>query len=267
MTEKAILYDSSKCTACRGCQVACKQWWGLPAEVTTNRGTYENPPDLSADTWVKIKFNEISNGNGGVEWIFTRRSCMHCTDAACVRVCPTGALYHHPSGVVAYNKDLCSGCGYCVEFCPFDVPRAKGNDIIGIRKIDKCVLCIDRISAGIEPSCVKTCPTDALIFGDRDDLVAIGKERVQELKSRYPDAYLYGEKELGGLHVMYVLTHSPEVHGLPTHPDVPVAAIAADDIIRPVGYALTGLAVVGLGLNYLVARANVNREAEANAKK
>ena len=267
MTEKAILYDSSKCTACRGCQVACKQWWGLEGEETTNRGTYENPPDLSADTWLKIKFNEISNGNGGVEWIFTRRSCMHCTDAACVRVCPTGALYHDPSGVVAYNKDLCSGCGYCVEFCPFDVPRAKGNDITGIRKIDKCVLCIDRISDGLEPSCVKTCPTDALIFGDRDDLVAIGKERVQELKSRYPDAYLYGEKELGGLHVMYVLTHSPQVHGLPAHPDVPVAAIAADDIIRPLGYAVTGLVVAGLGLNYLVARANVVKEAEAKARK
>ena len=268
MAEKAILFDSSKCTACRGCQVACKQWWGLEAETTTNRGTYENPPDLSADTWVKITFNEIdSNKNGGLEWIFTRRSCMHCTDAACVKVCPTGALFHHPSGVVAYNKDLCSGCGYCVEFCPFDVPRAKGNDIIGIRKIDKCIMCGDRIANGYEPACVKTCPTGALTFGDRQEMVAAGKKRVQELKAAYPDAYLYGEKELGGLHVMYVLTHAPQVHGLPSHPDVPVAAIAGDDIIRPLGYALTGLAVVGLGLNYLVARANANKEAEAKAKK
>ena len=267
MAEKAILYDSSKCTACRGCQVACKQWWELPAETTTQRGTYENPPDLSADTWVKIKFNEISNGNGGVEWIFTRRSCMHCTDAACIRVCPTGALYHDPSGVVAYNKDLCSGCGYCVEFCPFDVPRAKGNNLTGIRKIDKCVLCGDRIGNGLTPACVKTCPSGALIFGDQSGLVDVGNKRVQELKSTYPDAYLYGEKELGGLHVMYVLTHSPQVHGLPAHPDVPAAAIATDDILQPLAYALTGLAVVGLGINYLVARANANKEAEAKAKK
>jgi len=267
MSDKAILYDSSKCTACRGCQVACKQWWGLEAETTTNRGTYENPPDLSADTWVKIRFNEISNGNGGVEWIFTRQSCMHCTDAACVKVCPTKALYYHPLGFVAYNKDLCSGCGYCVEFCPFDVPRAKGNDITGIRKIDKCILCGDRIANGQEPACVKACPTDALIFGDRDELVAIGKKRVQELQSKYPNAYLYGEKELGGLHVMYVLTQTPDVHGLPAHPDMPVAAIAWQDVIQPVGYAVAGLAVVGLGLNYLVARATANKEAEAEAKK
>jgi len=266
MAEKAILYDSSKCTACRGCQVACKQWWGLEGEKTTNRGTYENPPDLSADTWVKIKFNEISNGNGGVEWLFTRRSCMHCTDAACVKVCPTKALYYSPMGFVAYNKDLCSGCGYCVEFCPFDVPRAKGNDIIGIRKIDKCRFCDDRISNGLEPACVKTCPTGALTFGDRDELVTNGQKRVQQLKATYPDANLYGEKELGGLHVMYVLLYSPQVHGLPAQPDVPVASIAWKDVLKPVGYAAAGLAVVGLGLNYIVARANVNKEQE-KAKK
>ena len=263
MAENAILFDSSKCTACRGCQVACKQWWGLEGETTTNRGTYENPPDLSADTWVKIKFKEVdSKRTGGVDWVFTRRSCMHCTDAACVKVCPTGALYHHPSGIVAYNKDLCSGCGYCVEFCPFDVPRAKGNDIIGTRKIDKCVLCGDRVSNGYEPACVKSCPTGALTFGDRQELVAAGKKRVQELKATYPEAYLYGEKELGGLHVMYVLTHSPQVHGLPAQPDIPVAAIANESILQPVAYALTGVAVVGLGLNYLVARANTNKKVE-----
>src|SRR4030042_6223156 len=113
MAEKAILYDSSKCTACRGCQVACKQWWGLEGETTTNRGTYENPPDLSPDTWVKIRFNEVPR-NGSIDWVFTRRACMHCTEAACVKVCPTGALYHHPLGFVAYNKDICSGCGSMV---------------------------------------------------------------------------------------------------------------------------------------------------------
>ena len=109
MADKAILYDSTKCTACRGCQVACKQWWGLEADKTEFWGTYENPRDLTADTWIKIRFNEISNGNGGVDWIFTRQSCMHCTDAACVKVCPTKALYYHPLGFVAYDKDLCSG--------------------------------------------------------------------------------------------------------------------------------------------------------------
>ena len=261
MAEKAILYDSSKCTACRGCQVACKQWWGLRGETTTNRGTYENPPDLSPDTWVKIRFNEVPR-NGGVDWVFTRRACMHCTEAACVKVCPTGALYYHPLGFVAYNKDICSGCGYCVEFCPFAVPHSRGSTITGIRKVEKCLFCIDRITSGYEPSCVKTCPTNALVFGDRDDLLIQGRQRVKDLKSTYPDAYLYGDKELGGLHVMYVLMYPPKTHGLPTNPDMPVAAIAWQNVIQPLGYAVAGLTAVGLGLNLLVSRAMIKPEPE-----
>src|SRR4030042_3072482 len=267
MAEKAILFDSSKCTACRGCMVACKQWWGLEGEKTQNFGSYENPPDLTYNTWVKIRFKEIeSKRTGGVYWIFTRQSCMHCTDAACVKVCPSGALYHTELGTVAYNEDICTGCGYCTEFCPFSVPKSSGRPGATIRKINKCIMCIDRISNSQEPSCVKTCPTDALTFGDRQELVANGKKRVQELKSAYPNAYLYGEKELGGLHVMYVLTQSPQVHGLPANPEIPVAAIAWKDVLKPAGYAIAGIAVVGLGLTYLVARANANAKAESKSE-
>ena len=264
MAEKAILFDSSKCTACRGCQVACKQWWGLEGEKTQNFGSYENPPDLAYNTWLKIRFKEIeSKRSGGVDWIFTRQSCMHCTEAACVKVCPSGALYYHPLGNVVLNEDICTGCGYCSEFCPFSVPKLQ-NGVL--RKVNKCIMCTDRISNGQEPSCVKTCPTDALTFGDRQELVANGKKRVQELKSTYPNAYLYGEKELGGLHVMYVLTQPPQVHGLPTNPEIPLAAIAWKDVLKPAGYALAGLAVVGLGLNYLVARAQANARAESKSE-
>jgi formate dehydrogenase iron-sulfur subunit len=265
MADKAILFDSTKCSACRGCMVACKQWWGLEGEKTTNTGSYENPPDLSYNTWLKIKFTEIDSKRNvnAVDWLFTRRACMHCTDAACVKVCPSGALFYGTMGNVAYNADICTGCGYCSEFCPFSVPKLQGGVV---RKMNKCVLCVDRISNNQEPSCVKTCPTDALIFGDRQELVDIGKKKVQEIKATYPEAYLYGEKELGGLHVMYVLTQSPKVHGLPVNPEIPVAAIAWKDVLKPAGYALTGLAVVGLGLNYLVARANANAKVEAKSK-
>jgi len=122
---------------------------------------------------------------------------------------------------------------------------------------------VDRINNNLEPSCVKSCPTGALTYGDRAALVAAGQKRVQSLKATYPKASLYGEKELGGLHVLYVLLYEPQVHGLPASPDVPAAAIATDDILQPIGYALTGLAVVGLGINYLVARANLNKKVEA----
>ncbi|MDY6918383.1 MAG: 4Fe-4S dicluster domain-containing protein [Chloroflexota bacterium] len=256
MADKAILYDATKCTACRGCQVACKEWNDLPGELTTNRGTYENPPDLSANTWIKIRFTEVET-TGDIRWLFTRRACMHCTDAACVEVCPTKALYHHEMGFVAYRRDLCSGCGYCVEACPFAVPKSGGNNLTGIRVANKCLFCEDRITNGEIPACVKTCPTGALVFGDRDDLVAEGRARVQSLKAEYPNAYLYGDTELGGLHVLYVLDDLPEVYGLPTNPKVPVAATAWQDVLQPIGWGLAGIAVVGLGLNYLIARRKV----------
>jgi len=205
-----------------------------------------------------MRFKEVERGRK-VDWLFTRRACMHCTDAACVKVCPTDALYHHELGFVAYNKDICSGCGYCVDFCPFTVPRSDRNLATGVAKMDKCTFCTtpgyDRIAEGWEPACVKTCPTDALIYGNRSELVAEGRKRVAALQAKgYSNAYLYGDMELGGLHVMYVLDDSPEVYGLQVAPQVPAAAIAWQDVIQPLGWAVGGLTIIGLGLNYIVAR-------------
>jgi formate dehydrogenase iron-sulfur subunit len=274
MVEKAILYDATKCTACRGCQVTCKQWnendeyippptdeKGVQAK---NWGSYENPPDLSPQTWIKMEFREYDAG-GQVRWLFTRRACMHCTDAGCVMVCPNGTLYHHELGFVAYNKDTCTGCGYCIDACPFSVPRSTRNILTGIAKMDKCTFCItqglDRIAEGWEPACVKTCPPKALKYGNRDELVAEGKQRVQALKAKgLTNANLYGENELGGLHVLYVLGDSPAVYGLPVAPQISAATVAWQDVIQPLGWALGGLTVIGLGMNYLVARANAKKE-------
>ena len=273
MAEKAILYDPTRCTACRGCQVACKQWNENDEEIPTvengvdavNRGSYENPPDLSPQTWLKMEFREVER-KGKLDWLFTRRACMHCTEAACVKVCPSGALYHHELGFVAYDKDRCTGCGYCADFCPFQVPRSDRNLWTGIAKMDKCTLCttpgLDRLADGYEPACAKTCPPGALKYGDRASLLAEGKKRITALKAKgYSNAYLYGDKELGGLHVMYVLDDSPEVYGLPVTPQVPAAAIVWKDVIQPLGWALGGLTILGLGLNYLVARrTKINKE-------
>jgi formate dehydrogenase beta subunit len=266
MADKAILYDASKCTACRGCQVACKSWNEREAEKTTNRGTVENPPDLSPQTWLKMEFREVGN-NGSVRWLFTRRACMHCTDAACVKVCPTGALFYHTLGFVSYDRGKCSGCGYCSQFCPFKVPRLDTNRGNGLGRMDKCTLCttfgLDRIDNNQSPACVKTCPTGALTFGNRDDLLTAGKTSVQALRTQgFSNANLYGENQLGGLHVLYSLEDSPEVYGLPVDPKYPAVATAWQDIIKPLGWAAIGLVGAGLILNVMVARAKLLREKE-----
>ncbi len=207
---KARLIDVSKCTACRGCQIACKQWNDLPAEHTKQVGTYENPPELSANTWIKVEFREKPG-----KWLFRAHTCMHCTEASCEKVCPTGAISHNGE-VVIIDQEWCIGCGYCVQACPFGVPH---KDEEGEGTARKCRLCIDRITNGLEPACTKTCPTNTIQFGERDELIVTAKQRVQTLKTMgFSGANLYGENELGGLQTLYVLTETPSEMGLPDDP-------------------------------------------------
>src|SRR4030042_1560220 len=170
---KAVLHDATKCIGCRACQVACKQWNDLPGDETTNRGTYENPPQLNAHTFTKIRFNELEN-DGKFYWVFTKLQCMHCEHPACAEACLVGALRKTEDGPVIYDDRRCIGCRYCMVACPFSIPCFEWDK--PTPWIRKCVFCADRLSAGWEPACVKTCPTGALRFGEREELIVEARE-------------------------------------------------------------------------------------------
>jgi len=204
--------------ACRGCQVACKQWNELPAVETKQEGTYENPPELSGSTWIRVEFRERPG-----EWLFRAHTCMHCTDASCEKVCPTGAISHQGEAVIIDQK-WCIGCGYCVQACPFNVPHK--DEITGTAR--KCRFCIDRITNGQKPACATTCPSGAIQFSERADLIAAAREKVQTLVADgHPNANLYGVDEMGGLHTMYILLDKPSAVGLPEAPQLATSTVLA----------------------------------------
>ena len=257
---KAMLIDVSKCTGCRACQVACKAWNDLPGEVTNCLGYYDNPPDLSPNTWNRIAFYEIEREGGQVAWLFRSIRCMHCTDAPCVRVCPTGALYKDPLGFTAYDESKCNGCGYCTQFCPFHIPRLKDATVWGKGKVAKCTFCQDRVVNGLIPACAQACPTGAIEFGERDELVAEGRARVDTLKAKgYDEANLYGKNLLGGLGTMYVLTDPPDTFGLPEAPSGALAEVWQLQTLGGIGIAV-GATALGLLINWLIARKQIKVE-------
>jgi formate dehydrogenase iron-sulfur subunit len=220
-SEKAgqgMLYDASKCIGCRACQMACKDWNELPPEPEDPGGIYESPRHLSGDTWTLIKLAE-----SGGSLSFANYQCMHCAQACCVSVCPTGAAARSGDHVLI-DQEWCIGCGYCVQACPFNVPH-RSEDTGTARK---CTFCFDRVSEGDQPACASACPTGALAWGQRDELLATAKERVETLKADgLADAHLYGETELGGLGRLSVLTLPLEAYGLPESPRYATATVAA----------------------------------------
>ncbi|NOY13326.1 MAG: 4Fe-4S dicluster domain-containing protein [Deltaproteobacteria bacterium] len=221
MARKAFMIDSSRCTACRSCQVACKQWNKLPADAAINWGSYENPPSLTAHLYNKIEFIEKEQ-DGKFKWLFLNQRCLHCGEAGCLKVCPsTGALFRTEEGLIGFNKDKCISCKYCVNGCPFDVPRYDAQG-----KITKCHGCIDRVAAGLQPACVKACPTGSLKFGDRDKLIS--EAELTGLK-------LYGDKALSGLGAMYLLEEKPQEYRLAENPNIPQSIFLWKDVIKPLG--------------------------------
>jgi formate dehydrogenase iron-sulfur subunit len=135
-TEVAKLIDVSKCIGCKACQSACQEWNDLREEVGINEGSYQNPHDLTANSWTLMRFAE-TEANGSLEWLIRKDGCMHCTDPGCLKACPSpGAIIQYSNGVVDFHQENCIGCGYCVAGCPFDIPRLSAKD----GKAYKCTL-------------------------------------------------------------------------------------------------------------------------------
>jgi len=217
----AKLIDESKCIGCKACQVACMQWNDNRDTIGSTVGVYDNPADLTTKSWTVMRFNEVERADGGLDWLIRKDGCMHCEDPGCLKACPApGAIVKYENGIVDFVKDNCIGCGYCVAGCPFNVPRISKDD----HKAYKCTLCSDRVAQGEGAACAKSCPTKAIRFGKKKDLVEWANNRVKDLKERgYQNAGLYNPQGVGGTHVMYVLRHSdkPEAYnGLPTDPQI-----------------------------------------------
>jgi formate dehydrogenase iron-sulfur subunit len=248
----AKLIDTTKCIGCKACQVACMEWNDLRDEIGTNIGEYQNPRDLSASTWTLMRFAEVENSKGDLEWLIRKDGCMHCADPGCLKACPSpGAIVQYANGIVDFQEENCIGCGYCVTGCPFDVPRISKKD----HKAYKCTLCSDRVAVGLEPACIKACPTGALVFGTKEDMQAHAAERIEDLKSRgFQNAGLYDPAGVQGTHVMYVLHHAdqPQLYSnLAVNPHISPAVRLWKGMSKPLALALMGLTALAGFFHYV----------------
>jgi formate dehydrogenase iron-sulfur subunit len=261
--------DTSVCIGCKACEVACKEWNGLPdpeGDALTLTGmSYDNTASLGSNSWRHVAFIEqlkpdsdggselitsVADGDtGATRWLMASDVCKHCTHAACLDVCPTGALVRTEFGTVIVQPDVCNGCAYCVSACPFGVIDRREDD----GRAWKCTMCYDRLRGGLEPACAKACPTDSIQFGPLDELREIAQTRLGELHAAgTTEARLYGadpDDGVGGAGAFFLLLDEPEVYGLPPDPvvctrDVPKmwrrAGVAAAMLAAGVAVAFSG---------------------------
>lgn len=232
MAEYAFLLDLGRCIGCQACVVSCK--------VGNELGEGQQYIHLNEKTE-----GEFPNLTGG----WDNHRCYHCADAACVSVCPTGALYKE-DGLTRLDRDDCSGCAYCVEACPYDVP------VMYEGKSSKCDGCKATVDAGGEPWCVKTCPSNALMYGEREVIHAEAHRRAALLRERYPNAQVYGETQAGGLGMIVVTPDDPEKLDLPIDPKKPFMAETWQKVVQPAAVGLTIGTAVLAGVGGVIARRN-----------
>jgi formate dehydrogenase iron-sulfur subunit len=239
--------DTSVCIGCKACEVACKEWNGVPEDGLNHTGmSMDNTGGLGADTWRHVAFveqrralgledglqgslvqhaaraqlaDEVGEELGEMRWLMSSDVCKHCTSAACLEVCPTGSLFRTEFGTVVVQEDICNGCGYCIPACPFGVLDRREED----GRVWKCTLCYDRLRDDQEPACAQACPTDSIQFGDLDELRVVADKRLEVLQAAGEQgAHLYlndaEDAGVGGAGAFFLLLDEPEVYGLPPDP-------------------------------------------------
>ena len=246
--------DTSICIGCKACEVACKEWNGVPPADRNGGGfdflaqSYDNTGELGADTWRHVAFIEqrrpaeaAESEGGGFRWLMSSDVCKHCTSAACLDVCPTGSLMRTEFGTVVVQSDICNGCGYCIPACPFGVIDQRRGD----GRAWKCTMCYDRLRGGLEPACATACPTQSIQFGPLDELRARAARRVETLHAAgVAEARLYGadpDDGVDGMGAFFLLLDDPEVYRLP--PDPVVTTRDLPSMWRAAGAAGVALAV------------------------
>jgi len=240
MGKYAALVDVSRCTACRGCQVACKQWNELPGEKTVNRGTYQNPPDLSVATYTLVRFKELSEKDE-IRWNFFKDQCRHCLEPPCKEAADMavkGAIMQDQNGTVLFTeKTRLLDINEIREACPYDIPRQDPNT----KLMAKCTFCADRIANGMIPACIKACPTGALAFGPRDKILEMANERVKVVKERFPLARLIDVDEVSWIYLL----HLPQAEFQMTVRAKRPSTVARRAFMKPLGALVAGTALLG----------------------
>jgi len=203
---KSIFVDTTVCTACRGCQVSCKQWHDLPAEKTKNMGSHQNPQDLSFMTYKLVRMREEIIDNK-LQWLFFPDQCRHCVDAPCLATAfNEDAIYQDPAtGAILYTKETKKLIADdIIGSCPYNIPRKAEDGTLA-----KCDMCNDRVHNGLKPACVTTCPTGAMNFGDREEMLAMAKSRLDVVKAKFPKAMLLNPDEVN---VIYLVAFDPKYY-------------------------------------------------------
>jgi formate dehydrogenase iron-sulfur subunit len=204
--------DTTLCIGCKACEVACKEWNQLSGHAPRFGDGYDNTGQLDHQNWRHVRFHERTTPKGGIAWNMMSDVCKHCALASCMEVCPTNAIIRTEFDTVYIQPEVCNGCRDCIAACPYHV--IGFDESTGLAR--KCTFCYDRLQANLTPACAKACPTESIKFGELGTMREVAALRLNQLRGQgMSEARLYGEKEYGGLHTVFLLTAEPEAYGLP----------------------------------------------------